>query len=717
MRYAVSLAVVGVYCVAAAGMNIGSDTFTCPLDGTRFTSSIVASWSGLGISDDEGRAAGIGDTTEFGLHICPRCGYAGFAGDFPHEDDQGRPIQPLTPEEAEAVRAALAGQGPPAVRPEAMFPLEKAAAAEVCYRARHRPPDAMAPLHILGAWLSDGAGEDALAETYRRKAVEALQASAAAAEGSARCGRLCQAAAMLATLGQFDQAEALLASLAPEVDKGLRDEWAELTRTDPQPLLDDEASARLDAWDGLKSRVAWLKMKLQHRRLTEARSRHRALTGTLEDKQAYIELHAATASPESRAAIAEMFHNPLGPEETERVRCGVWTQEFAIGHSRGRLDASLWAAGLIPWDFHGDPPPSTARLIEDLQAIQQGRSDLASYDHMVAVARQLAERDEPEAATALWTFFQADPAWFASHVRGAFEDCDGVPPANAAIYRVLAARPHQACELAERMLLGAGAGKAAAVRLYPLAYIADAESLAVLKHALASDDLHVRIGAAKVLLFRGDDAGVATIVQEAWRNSTLVSLQHVLSGRIVQLAGPQHYEALVRLRDQWKTPPPDNDHPRGAIPPVWILPAMAQADPGRGLAVYRRWIAEQAAAPAETGDPASEGIPDYQRVADLRDAARLKYQPEIGRALARGLPMGDAGAIRTLAEAGEQAYVKEFAALLGRPTSLDVKVALIGASSKLDIPGAREALLHWSASRNRLLAAAAREALSATPAP
>ncbi|MCL2640539.1 MAG: DUF2225 domain-containing protein, partial [Phycisphaerales bacterium] len=160
------LAVVAIclaLCLEVRATTVGGMSLTCPACAEKFSSTFIGSSSSFG-EDDEGRPISLGeDTQKYRLHACPKCHYSGFGGDFKGEDvPKGQQLADI--------RAVLAREGK-AFPTGALWPLERAVVAEICMRAAKAEPWKIENLCMLGAWLADDAGEDALAAQWRDKAL------------------------------------------------------------------------------------------------------------------------------------------------------------------------------------------------------------------------------------------------------------------------------------------------------------------------------------------------------------------------------------------------------------------------------------------------------------------------------------------------------------------------------------------------------------------
>ncbi len=156
--------------LAATGLqawatNEGGERIVCPACKQPFEFIFIGSTS-FGGSDQELRPRTLGeDVQRMRINACPRCHYAGLGWMF-----QGQDVP--RGETMEAVRAALAREGR-SLPAGPLWPLEKVAAAEICLRACKGGAEELLDLYMLGAWLADDAGEDALASGYRDKALRA----------------------------------------------------------------------------------------------------------------------------------------------------------------------------------------------------------------------------------------------------------------------------------------------------------------------------------------------------------------------------------------------------------------------------------------------------------------------------------------------------------------------------------------------------------------
>jgi len=311
-RWRAVLAVVLTIPAAAVATNTYESELTCPICGTKFSSTFVGSSSTAG-ADEEGRPKSIGDDIQrYQIHTCTKCRYTAFADGFPPGKD--------TPagEDISAIRKALAGKpgrGSPSV-------VNRAALCERCYRARGSSQYKLFRACLLGAWLSDDANRPAPARRYREKALIAA-GQAVAADRFPNAGRKWEThyvrGVLTAKLGRDAEAVPLLEAVQREMLPVVREAWRKNNELwEKREKLD--ANASIEAWnaageaqelamflDGLYSAASTQEDNARQRVLGPERGRAAALAGGDSAKLAYLRIHGTARDPNNVAAVLTML--------------------------------------------------------------------------------------------------------------------------------------------------------------------------------------------------------------------------------------------------------------------------------------------------------------------------------------------------------------------------------------------------------------------------
>lgn len=779
----------------AAAHTVVRVRFTCPVCGTAFVSPVPMSGSTFGLTDEFRVKDWV---LQYHSHACPNCRFAGQCWDF---KSKVQPETQLDPAQIEVLRKT-ADQRRAMVPSGPLYPAEKAAVQAASYEALGTAPDAMGRAYMYAAWMYDDAGEDALAEGYRKKALASFEQSLKdgqfEAEEQAWIVK-CTRAALTRRLG--DPAKAL--ALYEALDEELRAATEVLTRLeDPQwirhlpdaplppryhmpwwpgssdpaivfeatPFKDEDGQVeeegesqekkigkekgeqkeapppeppkpltREEFLSDLKYCVCSLQEQVllgmalaRQQKLGEFQGRRFALRSGYYDRQAFLETWGGSNSRDTAKAIDEMLADPLGRGRYTPVAQPVKTWSTSLDE---RVSDDLRTAL-----DEVNPSRRAANLAASVAKWRKIAAEGPDADPwgLWRAVHDLAEDGSPLAVAALMKDFQDHLSWYAKNGNGVGS-------------MALARRPDEAKALAKKSLDELVAGKAdtatVLVTLQPLQHIDSAESLALLRRAAACNAENVRLAALQYLVIKRDPGAkdrLLEVLPEAPRRDvdTLEPNQGQVQRALVRSVTKEDYEKLERLA---RNPPKlfGQDESAGG-PPLWLLAAMASADPARGMPAYEaridKDIRELLAATEDARKPgkkARQREQDARSVLyDLYEAADLLYLPRIGPHMAAALNQDHLKigwehekelAIMYLGRAAAQAQADALAALVTRPVPVSMKLELINASRNIGIRGMDEALRRWSTSAhrelaatyrwstlpNRRLAAAAKEALEA----
>ena len=306
---------VGMACMAGVSPAIwlgwdsvgGETTLTCPICDHVFPA--VAWGRTLELSeDDEHRPVDAARAGPVLFETCPKCFYSGFDEDF--REGETTPTLP----QCLRVRDALAGvdksRFPPAVT---WFPLEKIRLAETCALARRLSPSELRAVYSWGAWLSDDAGEDALGQTYRRKAAAQIERELAdktlVPYDRHRRGYL--RAAFLRSLGKRKEADDAFTKLRDDIQTDIAAQGAKVDRHSHRIISGPPEGFRSADPDRMDlALLKWLRQRAElqlalprHAQAGAAQSRKLALAGTVADKRAYVRLYASADRAKAGPAL------------------------------------------------------------------------------------------------------------------------------------------------------------------------------------------------------------------------------------------------------------------------------------------------------------------------------------------------------------------------------------------------------------------------------
>jgi len=747
--------------------------FTCPVCGTEFISPVPTCTSGYGLTD-ELRVEDL--VLQYRFHACPNCRFAGHSWDF---QSKAQPDNPLKQAQVEALRKT-ADQRRAMVPSGPLYPAEKTMLLAASCEAMGVPPEVMAGVYMYATWLHDDAGEDALAAAFRKKALasfeESLNRGQFEAEQDAWLVKYMRAA-LIRRLGDPAKALPMYEALAEELraaqevftrlgdpcwvralwgaplpprfpkpwwpgpsgpafeispledeeqqveeeekpqdkktEKGEQEEAPPLEP--PKPQTPEEILSDLKYYaHSFQEHVLLGMARARQEKLGESEGRRLALKGDYYDRQAFLETWGGSKSRETDKAIDEILANPLGRDRYAPVAQPMKTWLTS-------LDMRL-ASDLRSDLDEVNPSRRAASLAQWRKSAAEG-PDADPYGLSCAVF-DLAEERSPEAVAALMKDFQDHLSWYASKGYRA----NGM---------ALARRPAEATALAKKSLDELLAGKAdtatVLVTLQPLHYIDSAESLALLRRAAACNAENVRLAALQYLVIKRDPGAkdrLLEVLPEAPRrdSDTLEPGEGQVQRALVRSVTKEDYEKLERLA---RNPPKVFRQDEAAAgPPLWLLAAMASADPARGMPAYEaridKDIRELVAATEEARKPGKKAREREQEARSilyrLYDAANLLYLPRTGPYMAAALNQDHLKigwehekelAILYLGRAAAQDQADVLAALVTRPVPVSMKLELINASRSIKIRGMDEALRRWSTSANKELAAAAKEALEA----
>jgi len=750
--------------------------FTCPVCGTAFISPVPMSGWTFGLTDEFRVKDWV---LQYRFHVCPNCRFAGQCWDFL---SKAQPENPLEQAQVEALRKtadrrrAMAPSGP-------LYPAEKAVLQAASCEAIGVPPDVMGGVYMYAAWLHDDAGEDALAAGFRKKALasfeESLKRGRIEAEQDAwlvKCVRaaltrrlgepakalemyealveeLWMAAEVFARLGNCNLrgaplpprstkpwwpgsgGPAIVFEASPLEDEGEQaeeegkpqDKKTEKGKQEeapppepPKPPTPEEILSDLKYYaDSLQEQVLLGMARARQQKLGESEGRRFALKGSYYDRQAFLETWCGSNSRETAKAIDEILADPLGrgryPPLTQPMKTWATTLDEKLANDlRSVLDEvnpSRRAASLA------------ARVAQEHKAKEENPNS-GDFNLWCAV-QQLANETSPEAAAALLKDLETHLPWYAKE------------PLH--LGKCLSCKPKAVAALAARLLdeLAAGKGDAGAVEfmLDTLSCLDTNESLVLLRRAAACNAGNVRLAAIQYLVIKRDPGAkdrLLEVLPEAPRRDidTFEPGEGQVQRALVRLVTKEDYEKLERLA---RNPPKVFRQDRAAAgPPLWLLAAMASADPARGIPAYEaridKDIRELVAATENARKSGKKAREREQKARSilyrLYDVANLLYLPRTGPYMAAALNQDHLKigwehekelAILYLGRAAAQDQAEALAALVARPVPVSMKLELINASRSIKIRGMDEALRRWSTSANKELAAAAKEALEAGP--
>ena len=743
--------------------------FTCPVCCTAFISPVPMSGWTFGMTDEFRVKDWV---LQYRFHVCPNCRFAGQCWDFL---SKAQPENPLEQAQVEALRKtaeqrrAMVPSGP-------LYPAEKAVLQAASCEAIGASPDVMGGVYMYAAWLYDDAGEDALAAAFRKKALasfeESLKRGRFEAEQDAwlvKCVRaaltrrlgepakalamyealvqeLWTAAEVLARLGDCNLRGAPLpprstkpwwpGSGGPAIDfeatpfedeeeqaeeKGKpQDKKTEKGKEEapppepPKPPTHEEFLSELKYYaDSLQEPVLLGVARARQQKLGESKGRRFALDGSYYDRQAFLETWGGSNSRETAKAIDEILADPLGrgryPPLTQPMKTWATTLDEKLANDlRTVLDGvnpSRRVASLA------------ARVLQEHKAKEENPN--SGDFNLWSAVRQLANETSPEAATALLNDIEAHLPWYAKE-RPYLGEC-------------LSCKPSAVTEFAARLLdeLAAGKGDAGAVEfmLGLLAFLDTKESLVLLRRAAACNAENVRLAALQYL-FEKHDPGTKDRLLDMlvkWGKAPLLDVNSV-SATLVHSVVREDYDKLQLLARKLRDT--SEGKQQQDFTPLWLLAAMASADPARGMPAYEaridKDIRELVAATEDARKPGKKAKEREQEARSilcrLYDAANLLYLPRIGPYMAAALNQDHleidwenekAVAIIYLGRAAAQDQADALAALVARPVPVEMKLELIKAARNIKIRGMDEALRRWSASANKELAVAAKNALEA----
>ncbi|HQL72148.1 MAG TPA: hypothetical protein PLD58_03150 [Phycisphaerae bacterium] len=733
--------------------NEGGERIVCPACKQPFEFIFIGSTS-FGGSDQELRPRTLGeDIQRMRINACPRCHYAGLGGMF-----QGRDVP--RGETMEAVRAALAREGR-SLPAGPLWPLEKVAAAEICLRACKGGPEELLDLYMLGAWLADDAGEDALASGYRDKALRACARLTAAGRPPAggggwqawylhglllkRQGRLEQAATALRQgrdfLGtQCDRLQKEHEDLRERARQAAASRPAAQTAPAGGALGDaDEQEAKAQEAEmerqemvfhvaGLCERACEVLAEVEMTRGGEDKAREMAAKGGFSERKVFARMFRASRDARTVATIQHILDQPLG---TEVARLTPDKREHLQAEYRERLK---WYLEPPPWVETPEPEqpadeqaevrqdlesirmarlreglikreasPALTRPFRDDQAYPPGRkvSGAARFNSRDYV-RMLAERETPQAGAALLDDLLRHTNLY---LHGRQRDDADEP----VVWQTMALAPEAALRAArtllDRLARKELTAREAALGLRPLACVKTPAAAELLSEAAGHPEPAVAARAVLALAKLGQRRAAAVFVArlEALADE-MPTLRSGSARALVKLIVREDYDQLVRAAGRLGEPGA-MDPWRIALPRV-VSAAIARADPARGRAQFEAMLAK-----------ASSQRGEYQMSDEeiLFQLAHLHCTDSMDRRVGQVLrtQLGDLTEALELAGAWAMSHHAEaLAALVRRPVPLEIKMGLLEhVAGRFDVGGLEEAARRWAASRNKALAASARAAL------
>ena len=295
-------------------------------------------------------------------------------------------------------------------------------------------------------------------------------------------------------------------------------------------------------------------------------------------------------------------------------------------------------------------------------------------------------------------------------------------------YRKIARSPELTTAAARRLIEKIGKGKlrgdAAVTGIMPLGFLKTKESRQLLLKAAGSKNPEAAFAAAKCLLIRKDPAAKDTLI-----NVILTHLQWDVPGdetgdTFRKMLDSKDAAVLSKLKKVCFENPDrhkqslstETMYYRGSGTPIRLAAMLAELD-SKQMDIYETLIADLGRPEKRPKDRNWSQPAGGYKVGALIDASEICYRPSIGKQLAAAMEHLSDGEttpklIETLMKLSADDCTRALAKQLRRPITLSVKLAIIKASKKLNIPGLPKKLIEWSKSSNPWLAKPAKAAIA-----